>query len=194
METHAAKLAQRVGPLGVAVFALKYRVGDGALDAPRDALLDAKRAVRLVKQHASDWGVAVPRLGVIGYSAGSHLALNLAANFDAGNVAAVDPIETHDSRPAFVGSMATWSFGAEASPFAFPTDAPPAFFCHAQDDTTAPIALAAAIEAQLKALGASTLLDFYATGAHSTCHPGDPTMEGHDWPDKFWPWVQAAVP
>jgi len=194
METHAAKLAERVGPLGIAVFAVKYRVGDGAQDAPRDALLDAKRAIRLVKHNASSWGVAVPHLGIIGYSAGSHLALNLAANFDAGSDAAADPIERHDSRPAFVGSMATWSFGAEVSPFVFPNDTPPAFFCHAQDDTTAPIALPEAIEQQLETQGVATLLDFYATGAHSTCHPGDPTMEGHDWPDKFWPWVQTAVP
>jgi acetyl esterase/lipase len=194
METHAAELAERVGPLGIAVFALKYRVGDGTTDAPRDALLDAKRAVRLVKENAAHWGVDVARLGVIGYSAGSHLTLNLAANFDAGNAGSADPIEKHDSRPAFVGSMATWSFGSSTSPFTFPNDVPPAFFCHAQDDTTAPIALPQAVEAQIKAKGVSTQLDFYASGAHSTCHPGDASMEGHDWPDKFWPWVQAGLP
>jgi dienelactone hydrolase len=194
METHAAKLAERVGPLGIAVFALKYRVGDGAVDAPNDALVDAKRAIRTVKQNAAHWAVSPAHLGVIGYSAGSHLALNLAANFDAGNVAASDPIEKQSSRPAFIGSMSTWSFGATVSPFTFPANVPPAFFCHAQDDTTAPIALPKAIEAQIKGKGAATLLDFYATGGHSTCHPGDLTMAGHDWPNKFWPWVQAAVP
>ena len=194
MDTHAKQLADRVGPLGIAVLSVKYRVGGGTTDAPRDALLDAKRALRLVKQNAPHWGISLPHLGIIGYSAGSHLVLNLAANFDTGDAQAADPIEKHSSRPAFVGSMATWSFGASTSPFTFPSDVPPTFFCHAQDDGTAPIALPQAVEAQIKAKGAATQLDFYATGAHSTCHPGDPAMEGHNWPDKFWPFIQTAVP
>jgi acetyl esterase/lipase len=194
METHAGQLAERLGPLGIAVFALKYRVADGTTDAPRDALIDAKRAVRTVKQNAANWAVLPAHLGVIGYSAGSHLALNLAANFDAGNAGSTDPIEQQSSRPAFIGSMSTWAFGSAVSPFTFPADVPPAFFCHAQDDSTAPIALAKAVEAQIKAKGAATMLDFYDTGGHSTCHPGDLTMAGHDWPNKLWPWVQTAVP
>jgi predicted esterase len=191
METHAAALAARVGPQGVAVFALKYRVGEGTTDAPRDALLDAKRAVRLVKENASRWGVAVPQLGIIGYSAGSHLALSLAASFDSGDASAADTIERQSSRPAFVGSMATWAFGSKTSPFAFTSDVPATFFCHAEDDDGAPIDLPKAVEAQIKAHGAATFLDFYPTGGHSTCHPGDSSVAGHDWPDKFWPWVQG---
>ncbi|HEV3192218.1 MAG TPA: alpha/beta hydrolase [Polyangiaceae bacterium] len=194
METHAGKLAERLGPLGIAVFSLKYRVGSGTNDAPGDALIDAKRAVRTVKQNATHWAVDSAHLGVIGYSAGSHVALNLAANFDTGNAGAADPIEKQSSRPAFIGSMSTWSFGASTSPFTFPAGVPPTYFCHAQDDTIAPIALPKAVEAQIRAKGAATVLDFYATGGHYTCHPGDLSMPGHDWPNKFWPWVQTVVP
>lgn len=194
MDTHATRVAERVGPLGIAVFAVKYRVGGGSNDAPRDALLDAKRAIRMVKNNAPRWGVVAEHVGVIGYSAGSHLALNLAANFDVGSVAASDPVERESSRPAFVGSMSTWSFYEPTSPFEFPNGVPPVYFCHAQDDTLAPIALAQAVEAQITAKGAATELDFYATGGHSTCHPGDQTMPGHDWPTKFWPWLQTALP
>lgn len=193
MDTHATRLAERLGPLGIAVFAVKYRVGGGSNDAPRDALLDAKRAIRLVKHNAAHWGVSAERLGVVGYSAGSHLALNLAANFDSGDANASDPIEKQSSRPAFVGSMSTWAFYEAESPFTFPDGVPPAYFCHAQDDTLAPIALAKTVEMQIRAKGAATQLDFYQTGGHSTCHPGDPTMAGHDWPDKFWPWLQTVV-
>lgn len=193
MDSHAAKLAERVGPQGIAVFALKYRVGDGSNDAPRDALLDAKRAVRLVRENAARWGVKVDQLGVIGYSAGSHLALNLADNFDEGSPGDADLVERHSSRPSFVGSMSTWSFGAPVSPFTFPANVPPAFFCHAENDDGAPIALARAVESQISGLGASTLLDVYLSGGHSTCHVGDPAMAGRNWPDKFLPWVQAAL-
>jgi acetyl esterase/lipase len=194
MQMHVAELAKRVAPLGVAVFGLKYRVGGGTTDARRDGLLDAKRAIRLVKQNAARWGVDVARLGVIGYSAGSHMTMNLAANFDAGNAGSADPIERHSSRPAFLGLMATWASGSKTSPFQFPSDVPPAFFCHAENDKTAPIDLPKAVEALIRAQGAATKLDFYATGGHSTCHPGDASMEGHDWPEKFWPWVQTTVP
>jgi acetyl esterase/lipase len=193
MDTHATRLAERVGPQGIAVFAVKYRVGDGSNDAPRDALLDAKRGLRMVKENAPRWGVNENRIGVIGYSAGSHLVLNLIANLDAGDNNATDPIERHDSRPAFVGSMSTWAFYEPTSPFTFPDNVPPVYFCHAQDDTTAPIALAREVEAQISAKGAATMLDFYQTGGHSTCHPGDERMEGHNWPDKFLPWLLEVV-
>jgi acetyl esterase/lipase len=193
MDTHATRLAERLGPLGIAVFAVKYRVGGGSNDAPRDALLDAKRAMRLVKHHAARWAVAPERVGVIGYSAGSHLALSLAGSFDAGDTNASDPIEQQSSRPAFVGSMSTWAFYRPESPFTFSDGVPPVYFCHAQDDTIAPIALAKTVDMQVRAKGAVTQLDFYDTGGHSTCHPGDPSAEGHDWPDKFWPWVQSAI-
>jgi acetyl esterase/lipase len=194
MDTHATRLAERVGPQGIAVFALKYRVGGGSNDAERDALIDAKRAVRMVKRNAARWGVSVEHVGVIGYSAGSHLALNLAGNFDSGNVIAADPVEQQSSRPAFVGSMSTWAFYKPESPFTFPTGVPPVYFCHAEDDTLAPIALARTVDMQVRAKGGVTQLDFYKTGGHSTCHPGDPKMEGHDWPNKLWPWLQTALP
>jgi acetyl esterase/lipase len=193
MGKHAAALAQRLGPLGIAVLALKYRVGSGTDNPARDALLDAKRALRLARENAAHWGVVVEHLGVIGYSAGSHLALNLAANFDDGDPSSADAIERQTSRPAFVGSMSTWSYGQKTSPFTFPPNVPPVYFCHAQDDTTAPIELPIAVEQQIKQKGAATKLDFYDTGGHSTCHPGDLTMAGHDWPLKFWPWVQVVV-
>jgi endo-1,4-beta-xylanase len=193
MDTHATRLAERVGPMGIAVFGLKYRVGGGTNDAPRDALLDAKRAVRLVKYNAARWGVAAEHVGVVGYSAGSHLALNLAGNFDAGNENATDPIEKLSSRPAFIGSMSTWAFYKPESPFTFPNDVPPTYFCHAEDDSTAPIALARTVEGQIRAKGAKTMLDIYPTGGHSTCHPGDASMPGHDWPNKFLPWLRTVV-
>jgi acetyl esterase/lipase len=195
MGRHAAQLAERVGPLGVAVIGLKYRCGGGTqAKAGVDAFVDAQRAMRLVRANAAHWGVVPAHLGVVGYSAGSHLALTLAANFDEGDPNAADPIERETIRPAFVGSMSTWSFGSSTSPFTFPKNVPPIFFCHAQDDTTAPIALPKAIDTQIQAQGAATLLDFYETGGHSTCHPGDLTLAGHDWPLKLWPWVQSVVP
>jgi acetyl esterase/lipase len=191
METHATALAQRLGPLGIAVFGLKYRIGGGSTDAPRDALLDAKRAMRLVRSKADLWALDPKRIGVISYSAGSHLDMSLVAGFDFGQAGATDPVERLSSRPDFVASMCTWAFGSATSPFKFSANAPPVYLCHAQDDTTAPIALAQAIDQQLKDLGVLEHLEVYPTGGHSAFHVGDPNAPGRNWPDKYLPWLKS---
>lgn len=191
MEVHATAIAQRLGPMGIAVFGLKYRVGGGSKDVPRDALLDAKRAIRLLRSKAAPWGLAPNRIGVISYSAGSHLDMNLVANFDSGQPTAADPVERLSSRPDFVASMCTWSFGSPVSPFKFTAAAPPVYMCHAQDDTTAPIALAQAIDQQLKTLGVLEHLEVYPTGGHSAFHVADPNAPGRNWLDKYLPWLTA---
>jgi len=191
METHATALAARLGPLGIAVFGLKYRIQNGTTDAPRDALLDAKRAIRLVRSKADLWALDPKRIGVISYSAGSHLDMSLVAGFDLGQAGGTDPVERLSSRPDFVASMCTWSFGSATSPFTFTANAPPVYMCHAQDDTTAPIALAQAIDQQLKALGVLEHLEVYPTGGHSAFHVGDPNAPGRDWPDKYLPWLKT---
>jgi acetyl esterase/lipase len=56
------------------------------------ALLDAKRAVRVVRHRAAEWNLDPHRMGIVGYSAGANLAMNLVANFDAGDPHASDPI------------------------------------------------------------------------------------------------------
>jgi acetyl esterase/lipase len=190
-EVNVVAYAQRLGPLGIAIFGLKYRVGGGSTNAPRDALLDAKRALRLVRSKAAQWALAPNRIGVISHSAGSHLAMSLVAGFDLGDAAAGDPVERLSCRPDFVASMCTWSFGSALSPFKFTADAPPVYLCHAVDDTTAPIGLAYAIDNQLKALGVLEHLEVYPIGGHAAFRVGDPTAPGRNWPDKFFPWLKA---
>jgi endo-1,4-beta-xylanase len=189
IENHATALANRMGPTGVAVFGLKYRVTPGTDDVQRDALLDANRAVRLVRSEAEKWGVLPDRLGVVSYSAGSHLSMSLAGHFDAGRSNDPDPVERESSRPTFIAAMCTWAFGSTMSPFTFLATTPPTFMCHAQDDTTAPIAPAMQIEKQLQALGVLVHLEIYPTGGHNAFNVGD-NVPGRDWPDKLMPWLR----
>jgi acetyl esterase/lipase len=189
IENHATALANRMGPTGVAVFGLKYRVTPGTDDVQRDALLDANRAVRLVRSQAARWGILPDRLGVVSYSAGSHLSMSLAGHFDAGRSNDPDPVERESSRPTFIAAMCTWAFGSTMSPFTFLATTPPTFMCHAQDDTTAPIALAMQIEKQLQTLGVLVHLEVYPTGGHNAFNVGD-NVPGRDWPDKLMPWLR----
>jgi acetyl esterase/lipase len=83
---------------GVTCFVLKYRLGSNGYRHPA-MLNDAARAVRLVRAKAADWKVDAKRVGIMGSSAGGHLASTLLTHFDAGKPDAKDPVERQSSRP-----------------------------------------------------------------------------------------------
>jgi acetyl esterase/lipase len=83
---------------GVTCFVLKYRLGSSGYHHPA-MLNDAARAVRLVRAHASDWNIDPHRVGIMGSSAGGHLAATLLTHFDAGDTNASDVVERQSSRP-----------------------------------------------------------------------------------------------
>jgi acetyl esterase/lipase len=83
---------------GIAGFVLKYRLGSAGYRHPI-MLQDAARAVRTVRANAAAWGINPKRIGIIGSSAGGHLASTLVTHFDAGIPEAADPIERESSRP-----------------------------------------------------------------------------------------------
>lgn len=83
---------------GIAGFVLKYRLGTAGYRHPA-MLHDAARAVRTVRARAADWGLDPKRVGIMGSSAGGHLAATLLTHFDAGDPTASDPVERESSRP-----------------------------------------------------------------------------------------------
>jgi acetyl esterase/lipase len=93
------RYAEWLSSLGIAAFVLKYRMADAGHPAP---LRDVLRAIRTVRAHASDYGVAPDRVGVMGSSAGGHLAASAATMYDdpAGRTGA--PLDTVSARPDFL--------------------------------------------------------------------------------------------
>ena len=83
---------------GVTCFVLKYRLGSSGYRHPA-MLQDAARAVRLVRSRAADWKVDPQRVGIMGSSAGGHLASTLMTHFDSGQPDAADPVDRQGSRP-----------------------------------------------------------------------------------------------
>ncbi len=83
---------------GVTCFVLKYRLGSNGYRHPA-MLNDAARAVRWVRAHADEFKVDARRVGIMGSSAGGHLASTLVTHFDSGNASAKDPVERQSSRP-----------------------------------------------------------------------------------------------
>jgi len=93
-KTYAAWLAER----GIAAFVLKYRLGSNGYRHPA-MMYDVQRAIRLVRSHAPEWKIDPNRIGVMGSSAGGHLASTALTHFDAGKADAEDPVDRVSSCP-----------------------------------------------------------------------------------------------
>lgn len=90
-------VAEYFNSIGVTAFVLKYRLGPKY--GQPNQLLDAKRAIRIVRSRAKEWNLDVNRIGILGFSAGGHLASTLATHFDSGDTNSTDAIEKINSRP-----------------------------------------------------------------------------------------------
>src|SRR5262249_7770382 len=91
--------ASYLNSLGAAAFVLRYRLGP-RYHHPIE-LGAGQRAIRYVRPHAAEWHIAADRVGVMGFSAGGHLASSASTHFDNGDPHAADPIDRVGSRPDF---------------------------------------------------------------------------------------------
>ena len=201
-KTHVIYAAEVFNPMGVAVIGLKYRTRPPFRGSNEQiqalTLLDAKRAVRLVRHRAKQWGLDPHQIGIAGYSAGGNLAMNLAANFDSGDPKSADPIERESSRPDFAIGLATWHWRQKKSPFTFRKDSPPVFLVHATNDGIkggAPIELPKEITADLQKLGVPVKMAIFDVGAHGV---GNLILQRvkrrfppAKWPELFLDWYQS---
>ena len=196
-KTHFIYAGEVFIPKGVAIIGLKHRTRLPFKATNPDiralTLLDAKRAVRLVRHRAQEWKINPRQIGIAGYSAGGDLAMNLAANFDTGTPDATDPIDRESSRPDFAIGLATWHWRQKASPFKFPPNAPPVFLVHAIKGG-GPIELPREIAADLQKLNVPVKLAVFDVGAHGVGNlipqrvkHGFPPAK---WPDLFLDWYQ----
>jgi acetyl esterase/lipase len=94
------EVAKWLNERGINAFILRYRCGGGKNGHPAP-LDDARRAMKLIRSNAKEWNIDPSRLGVIGFSAGGHLASSLSTMWDEGDASSSDPIEQLSSRPDF---------------------------------------------------------------------------------------------
>jgi acetyl esterase/lipase len=154
------QVANYFNSLGIAAFVLRYRLGP-RYHHPIE-LGDAQRAIRLVRSRASEWRLDPSRIGIMGFSAGGHLAMTASTRFDAGNSGAADTIDRAGSRPDFtilgypvISMVEAWThqgsknnlLGPNADPelarslsgeFSVTKDTPPTFIFHTNADTAVP--------------------------------------------------------
>jgi dienelactone hydrolase len=203
--THVVDAAACFNPKGITVIGLKYRtsppyeVSRAKIQAV--TLLDVQRAVRLVRSRAGEWNIDSHKVGVVGYSAGANLTMNLAGHFDDGDPNASDPVEKQSCRPDFVVGIATWHWHEKESPFVFRKDTPPMFLVHATDDGIkggAPIELPYAIKGQLEQLGVPVHMQVFDKGGHGVGNLIPQRVKngfpGAQWPELMLEWLKQLEP
>ena len=103
VDKEAAEIARWLNPLGVTVLVLLYRLpGEGHANASDAPLADAQRAVRVVRQHAAEWGLQPDQVGFLGASAGGHVGAMLGGRFDKPAYRPVDSCDRWSARPDFM--------------------------------------------------------------------------------------------
>ena len=196
---------------GIAGFVLRYRLGSAGYRHPI-MLMDAARAVRTVRARAGEWKLDPKRIGIIGSSAGGHLASTLLTHFNAGMANAADPIDRISSRPDL--GILCYPVIAMAGPFAHQgskrnllgpdpaqalaldlsndlqvtSNTPPCFIWSTGEDKTVPVENSLLFAEALRKAGVPFDLHIYQKGPHGL---GLGTREWN--PEKRHPWTADCV-
>ncbi len=180
---------------GVAAFVLKYRLVPTAMrdedfvkqiqslpdpnklkEVTRQieplAIADGQQAMKVVRQHASQWGIAPDRIGMMGFSAGGRVTVGVALEHDA------------QSRPHFAAAI----YGALWEEITVPADAPPLFLALANDDEIA-VEPSVALYRAWRAAGQPVELHIYSQGGHGFGMRKQGLPADH-WIDRFGEWLQ----
>jgi acetyl esterase/lipase len=178
-ELEGEEVASWLNSIGITGIILKYRCprrpGDVKGEPPLGPQLDAQRAVRMVRSRAAEWGIDPKRIGMVGFSAGGHLALATATNFSKPLYQPIDAIDEVSCRPDFAILCYSGYLKAkdkdEISPgIQIPANTPPVFLAHASDDRESYGGSisenSAFMYVALKRAGVPTELHIYATGDH----------------------------
>ena len=215
-EHEGRPVAEWLNTIGVTAFVLKYRLG------PRykhpSMLQDAQRAVRTVRARAAEWGLDPRRIGILGFSAGGHLASTAGTHFDAGRPGDADPVERVSSRPdvmilvypvitmrekTHAGSKKNLLGDNPPSELVallsneeqVTKETPPAFLVHTVNDAGVPVENTLMFVSALRRAGVPFELHLYERGPHGfglgtarDNRPADPVLS--TWPAHAADWLR----
>jgi len=189
MGTHVGNAIKVYHAQDVVVFGLKYRTRYGKNNVMQDAAADCRRALRIIRLRAAEWGIDPARIGIQGYSAGSAVCLGVLGSYDDGDPSASDAAEKMSSRPDFIAMMCLWPGLGKSEHCPIHANPPPVFMAAAEDDTTAPIAYTHEIAEKIKAQGGQVQLFVVPSGGHGAFDLGHSKGPGAKWPDELLPMI-----
>lgn len=178
-ELEGEEVAAWLNSIGVTGAILKYRVprrpGEPRGEPPPGPLMDAQRAVSLLRSRAAEWGIYPARIGIVGFSAGGHLALATATRFSQRTYAPIDEVDQSSRRPDFAiacypGYLKAADGDRLAPGLSVPPGTPPVLLAHANDDSPkvggSDPEHSAIMYLALKRAGVPVELHIFASGNH----------------------------
>jgi len=211
MDHEGDQVAKWLNGYGVAAFVLQYRLGP-KYHHPVE-MNDAERAMRMIRAHASEYGIDGNRLGIWGFSAGGHLAATVSTHSDMGILGSKDPIERYPSRPSFaILAYPVISFGEFAHTGSrrnllgdnpdpkliedlsnekqVTQQTPPTFLFHTADDEAVPVQNSLLYFEALRRAGVPAELHVFEHGHHGVgLAPYDPVLS--TWPVLLANWLRS---
>jgi acetyl esterase/lipase len=212
MNHEGRQVANYLNSLGIAAFVLRYRLGP-RYHHPIE-LGDAQRAIRTLRSHASDWRLDPSRIGIMGFSAGGHLAMTAATHFQAGPATTADAVDRVSSRPDFVvlgypviSMTERWThqgsktslLGSTPDPAlarslsgeqAVTKDTPPTFIFHTNADTAVPAENSVYYYLALRRMGVPAELHIFERGPHGVgLANDDPALS--EWSKLLANWLRG---
>ena len=212
MDHEGYDMAKWLSERGVAGIVLKYRLPYGHDKIPSE---DARRAMRIVRSNAADWGINPGKIGIAGSSAGGHLASTVGTRFDTGIKESKDPLEWVSCRPDFmlllypvitfresfghmgsrknlIGEGNDWKMVEKYSNELHVTpDTPPAFLVLADDDTAVPPRNSVEFYLALKKDGVPAEMHIFQQGGHGFGMTKK-DLPADQWPNLFYDWLKAS--
>ena len=212
MNHEGHQIARWLNSFGVSAYLVTYRLGKDGYRHPVP-MHDGQRALRTVRANATPWQIDPSRVGVLGFSAGGHLASTLGTHFDAGNAEASDPIDQVSSRPDFmvllypvISFTETYQhagsrkmlLGEDANPALVASlsnetqvkdDTPPTFLVHTSEDTSVPPQNSIFFYLALREKGVPVELHIYEKGRHGL-GMGDRGSAFSSWPERCEEWME----
>jgi len=213
VDKEGTQIALWLNSLGVTAFVLQYRI------APRyhhpAPLQDAQRAIRLVRAGVARYSVQAERVGIMGFSAGGHLASSAATHFDAGQADAADPVARVSSRPDFAILMyPVITFTEEAyvhkgsrrnllgdnpdpklveqmsSERQVTAQSPPVFLFHTTTDNVVPVENSVLFYLAARKAGVPAEMHIYAEGPHGVGLAAT-NFALSSWPARLADWLRV---
>jgi acetyl esterase/lipase len=212
MGHEGVEVAQRLNEMGVAAFVLKYRLPSDETMIHKEIgpLQDAQRAIQVVRQRAGEWGVNPRHVGIMGFSAGGHLASTAGTHFNRPTIenkdnvslrpdfmillypviSFSDSIGHRGSRDNLIGKNPDRSAILEYSNELRVTEqTPPAFIVQAEDDHTVPVANSLSFYEALSRSRVPAELHIYPKGGHGFGLHNSTTKD--DWMDRLKNWLDS---
>jgi len=209
-------IAKFLNGKGIAGIVVKYRLPSDVSQNEKYnvPLIDAQRAIRLVRNKADDFNIDPGKIGIIGFSAGGHLASTLGTHFDENVYDPVDEADTKSARPDFMAllypvitfTQNTKHSGSQknllgdnptaemlkrfSNELQVTGETSPTFLAHATDDGGVPVENSLLFYQALKDKGVSATMHIYPKGGHGfSLALNDPHLGG--WPERLYDWIES---